>query len=188
MIGRDFSDLYFQTFYVSRETSNSPLLVDIMKIIKNFEEKRILIDSKLIISLSYGKRILINGNYSDISKINVDNFLEIVDYDPIKKIVLAIGKNEPCIETPLHWHIHNARTDINAVIQISGDNIAQKSYQNIPSTEKEWPIGTLELVKEVLKSLRNSKKILIKNIGTLFVGINLKEAEKLALKTYEESL
>ena len=188
MIGGDISDLYFQTFYVSRETSNSSLLAEILKINKKFYEQGILENAKIIVSLRNGKRILINGNYSDISEINVENFLEIVDYDPIKKIVLAIGQNEPCIETPLHWLIHHTRNDINAIIQLNGEKIVQNSYQNIPTTEKEWPVGTLELVKEVLKTLRNSKKILIKNIGAIFVGINSKEAEDLVLKTYEESL
>lgn len=182
MISRDINGSYFQTFYVSRETSNSPLLAEILKINKKFDERGILENAKLIVSLRYGKRILINGNYSDIRKVNVENFLEIVDYDPVKNIVLAIGKNEPCVETSLHWLIHHARDDINAVIQLNGEKIAKKSYPNIPTTEKEWPVGTLELVKEVLKTLRISKKILIKNIGVLFVGINSRETEDLALK------
>lgn len=188
MIRKNITDSYFQTFYVSRETSKSPLLAEIMRINKIFEKQGILEDARLIISLSYGKRVLMNGNHFDTGQMNVESFLEIVDYDPVKKIVLAIGQNEPCIETPLHWLIHHARNDVNAIIQLNGENIVKRSYQNLPSTKNEWAIGTFELVKEVLKTLRNSKKILIKNIGILFVGLNLKEAENLALKTFRGSV
>lgn len=188
MIRDNITDLYFQTFYISRETSRSPLLTEIIRANRRFKEQSILENAKMIISLRYGKRILINGNYSDSGKLDVEDFLEIVDYDPIKKIVLAIGQNEPCIETPLHWLIHHARNDVNAIIQLNGENILSRKISNIPITENDWAIGTIELVKEVLKKLRNSKKILIKNIGALFVGLDLKEAETLALETCKESL
>jgi hypothetical protein len=188
MIDEQNTNPFFQTFYVSREISRSPLIADIIRINRRLIEEDLLKNAKIIISLRYGKRILINANYSDKNEINHKDIIEIIDYNPIKNIILAIGQKDPFIETTLHWLIHYARNDINAIIQLQGENILKKKLKDVTSTEKEFPIGTLDLIKEVLKSLRNSNKIMIKNIGPLFIGINSNEVENLVLKTYEESL
>ena len=185
MTGRNLS---FQTFFVSREQSNCPLVSDIIRIGKKFEEHGLLKNNSGVISLGYGKRIIVNENNMDLGNLKRENILEIVDYDPVKKIVLAIGQKEPCIETSVHWLIHHARDDVNAVIQLNGEKLIERFSKNLPTTEKEYPSGSLELAKEILKTLRTSKSIVIKNKGVLFVGASLKEVEDLVLKTYEESL
>ena len=173
MNGGSLSDLYFQTFYVSKEKSNCPLIADALRIGKRIKEKGI---SDIIISQRYGKRILINTLGEDEEE-SRDNFLEIVDYDPIKKIVLAMGVKKPRIETSLHWFIHHARDEINAVVQIN-DQDAAKKFKNLTETKNECVIGTIEQIKEVMKGLRNNNKIIIKNQGTIFVGRSIKEVEK----------
>jgi len=187
MIRRNLANLSFQTFYVSREQSNCPLISDIIRVGKNLEKYGLLKNNSGVISLGYGKRILINGNDVSLAEVEREDVLEIVDYDPVKKIVLAIGQKEPRIETPVHWIIHHARNDVNAIIQLNDENLAEKLLKKLPTTEKTYPSRTLELAKEILKVLRTSKSIAIKDKGALFVGTCLKEAEDLVLKTYEES-
>jgi len=187
MIRRNLTNLSFQTFYVSQEQSNCPLVSDIIRIGKKFEEHGLLKNNSGVISLGYGKRILINGNDVSLANVKGEDILEIVDYDPVKKIVLAIGQKEPHIETPVHWIIHHARNDVNAIIQLNDENLVKRRSKKLPTTEKEYPPGSLELAKEILKALRTSKSIAIKDKGALFVGTCLKEAEGLVLKTYGES-
>ena len=91
-----------------------------------------------------------------------------------------MGPKEPVVETSIHWMIHHARDEVNAIIQITDRQLAEKLEKILPVTEKEYSPGTLEQVKVVLKVLRNSKKVVIKNQGVLFVGGNMKEAEELA--------
>ena len=189
MINGDFANLNLQTFFVSKEQSNCPLIPDIVRLCKNFEELGLLEDvTTAIISLKYGKRLLINGSSSNIGDIQIDDILEIVDYNPTKKIILAIGSKNPYIETPVHWLIHHARDDVNAVIHLNSEKLAERFVKKLPTTEKEKPPGTFELAKEVLKILRTSKNLVIKNSGVLFVGNSLKEAEDSALITLRESL
>lgn len=187
MINKGFINTGFQTFYISKEQSNCPLISEIIRVGKKFKERGILNNAIGTISLGYGKRILINGKDVDLANINREDILEIVDYDPIKKIALTIGQKEPDIETPIHWLIHHARNDVNAVIQLNSKQLIENIAIQIPETEKEQASGTLELAKEILKALRNSKRIIVKNKGVLFVGSNLKEAEELALKSCEET-
>ena len=176
----------FQTYYASREQSNSPVIPEIVRISKKLETLTLLENSTTTISLGYGKRIVINGSNADFKNIKRDDIIEVADYDPVKKIVLALGQIEPTIDTPLHYMIHYARNDVNAIVQINNNDLVNKFSDYLPSTEKEQPDGTLEQIKEVLKTLRNSKSIILKNKGILFVGLNTKEVEDLIVKTCEK--
>ncbi len=180
-------DFNFQTFYVSKEESNNPLIFDIIKTGKNLKEQDFLkkID-QILISIRYIKRVLINANKINFENIKQEDFIEIVDYDPLKKVILLIGIKEPRIETPIHWLIHNSRTEINAVIQINDEKLSEKLEKKFPTTEKDFPSGTLDQAKEILRILRNSKIVVIKNQGILFVGNNIKEAENLIITTFGE--
>ena len=189
MINGDFANLNLQTFFVSKEQSNCPLIPDIIRLGKNFEDLGLLEDvTTAIISLKYGKRLLINGSGSNLGEIKINDIIEIVDYDPVKKVTLAIGPKTPHAETPVHWLIHHARDDVNAIIHFKSVKLAEKLTKKLPATEEEKPPGTLELAKEVLKTLRTSKNIIIKNNGVLFVGNSLKEAEDSALISLRKSL
>ena len=187
MIRGTLPNFNFQTFYVSKQESNCPLIPEIIKTSKKLNETNFFKDiNQIIFSLRYIKRILINADKSNFKEFKQDDFLEIVDYDPLKKVILLIGPKEPRIETPIHWLIHNSRMEINAVIQIKNNILSDRLEKKLPTTENDYPAGTLEQAKEVLKSLRNSKIVVIKNQGVLFVGNNTKQAEDLVIKTFEE--
>ncbi len=179
----DLTILSFQTFYTSKEESNCPLITEIVRIGKKIEKQGISKDvTSAIVSLRYGRRMIINSDYNDLGGIKRGEILEIVDYDPVKKILLTIGPMQPRVETPVHWMIHHARNEINAIIQLNGDKIIKKLEGKIPSTEKEQIPGSFELTKEVLKILRTGKSVLIKNQGVLFVGESFKEVEEQVFK------
>ena len=187
MIEGNFPNLKFQTFYSSKEVSGCPLISEVIRIGKKFDELNLYENiEETLISFRYGKRLLINSIGSNIIDIKKEDFLEIVDYDPIKKIILAIGPKEPRIETPIHWLICHAKNEINAIIQINNRSFAEKFEKKLPTTEKEHPSGTLEQAKEILGCLRESNKIDIKNQGLIFVGNSSKEVEELVLNTLEE--
>jgi len=176
-------NLNFQTFYTSKEESNCPLITEIIRIGKKIEKKGLAKDiSSLIISLRYGRRMIINTDHDNISRIKREEILEIVDYDPVKKILLAIGPTQPKAETPVHWMIHHARDEINAVIQLNSEEIIEKIKDRIPSTNQEQITGSFEMIKEVLKALRDSKSVIIKNQGVLFVGNSIKDVEEQVFK------
>lgn len=177
MNGKNLSNIYFRTFYVSKEKSGCPLIVNALRVKKKLKEYNI---NDIVTSQRYGKRVLINS-FNDKKGEIKDNFLEIVDYDPIKKVLLAMGPKEPRIETPLHWMIHHARSEVNTVVQINDKELSEK-LKKIPKTEKDYSVVTLEQIKEVLKHLRDSKKVIIKNQGVIFVGNDINEVEKLILE------
>ena len=73
--------------------------------------------------------------------------------------------------------IHHARKEVNVIVQLNGEKILKNINTKIPKTKDDLKPGSFEMIKEVLKNLRNSKTILIENQGILFVGENLKDVE-----------
>ena len=168
----------FQTFFSAGETSSYPQLVEINAICRILDKNQLTEQGKGSISVAYGNRILINGKDIRLSTIGQDDLVEIIDYDPIKNTVLAIGKKNPHEETPVHWLVQRARHDIHAVVLLSNQTLAESLSGTLPLTEKETPPGTLDQAKEILKTLRNGKTIVIRKQGVFFAGFNLKEIEE----------
>ena len=180
MINQGFRKDQFEIFYLSKEIISNPLISKIIDYFKYLRKEDILKkQDKGIISIGFGKRILINGETYEYSNIRKEELIEVADYDPIKNNLLIIGKNKPLMETPLHWMIHHARTDVNCIVQINNKKLINKKY---PSTEKDFKITTIEIIKEVMKKLKDSKIVILKNHGILFVGNSIKEVDDLIKK------
>ena len=166
------SNINFQTFFVSNDITTNPLFGDFIKIITELEKGNLIKNNNFTVSIKYGKRLLINSNNISFKEISKQDIVEIVDYDPLKKIFLAIGKKIPSIDAPVHWIIQNARSDINAIVELSEHKLNNKTKKGFIEIEKEYLRGTIDLAKEILKTLRSSKNIFIKNNGVIMVGIN----------------
>ena len=178
--------LPIQVFFSSKEETNCPLVVDLLKIAKNLKQKNILKkDTDATISFTYGKRILINSFVQDYSKIKKEELIEIVDYDPIKNNLLVIGKADQKIETTLHFMIHHARKEIKIVVQIKDKKLLEKT-KNITVLDDRLPINSIDFIKEVLKTFRDNKILGIKNNGILIISKNQEEFEEILKKYLEE--
>jgi hypothetical protein len=154
-----------------------------IKLGKRLEEVGLADNEAGIVSLDYGKRLLINAKNVDLKKMTQHDVVEIVDYDPLKNVMMVIGTKDPCIETPVHWIIQKARRDINALLQVNSITLFEKLKGTLPTTEKETQPTNLDRAKEILKTLRTGKTILIKNEGILFGGISIQEIQN-ALQNY----
>ena len=176
-------NLQLQTVYVSKEESNCPLIIKAIEIGKFFEKNEFNYDD-VTLSIKYGKRILINSIDTKIKELKTEDFLEIVDYDPFKKVILLIGSKNPKIDTSIHWLIHHARNETNVVLQINDKNLLEKI--KLESTKGNFLQGSLEQAKEILGKLRDNKKIIIKDQGILFVSKDTSELKEMIIKTLGE--
>ncbi len=183
---KKIKSLPIQVFYTSKEETNSPLVVDLMKIAKNLKQKK-LIENKTdtTISLKYGKRVLINSFIQDYFKIKKEELIEIVDYDPIKNNLLLIGSADPKDESALHFMIHHAREEIKIVVQINDKDLLE-TKKKVPILDDKLPLNSIDFIKLVLKNLKENKIIGIKNNGLLIVSKNKEELENITKKYLEE--
>ena len=183
---KNITNTHFQTFYVSNETSNNPIIPLIQKTFKELKEQKILEKNNAIISHNYGRRIIINTN--NFQNPDIDDFLEIVDYDPVKKVLLAIGSKKPDVETPIHWIIQHAKNDVNVVFQIKGEQIIKKFGKKIPYINIKKSSDSLDVAKEILQKLRtsNSNYIMIPDNGIFITGKTINDAGNQLTKLYKE--
>jgi L-fuculose-phosphate aldolase len=161
--------MIFETFFLGKEKINNPLVKEMIDI------GRILVDALSYpnilgnISTRYGKRVLITSCNERIGYLIENDFVEVADYDATRNLAFVIGKNEPSYEMPMHWLLYR-REDINAIIHI------HKVFNEFPTTELERLPGSLELVLEALKLLKNYNCINLKNHGCIAIGKNLRNA------------
>jgi hypothetical protein len=174
----------FQTFFVARELSASPLVAELIRFDKKLNDLKLVTDTCIVFSADYGNRLLITGNNVDVSRMNHEDIVEVVDYDPLKQIALVIGKQEPSSLIPVHWIIHKARDDVHAVVVFMNKYLCERFADALPVTEHEAPVGSLELAKELLQTLRQGKCIVMKNLGLLMIGFNLREIEDQITKLF----
>ena len=186
MIGNSIPGFGFQNFYASRQESKCPLIPRAVAFLNKLIENHLKLDLFMpIISLTYGKRIIINYHSSHI---NERNFLEIVDYDPIKHTYLLIGLSEPPIEAPLHWIVLNAKKDINVLLQLKLDLTNNQSSKKFPHIKGEFLPWSLESIREILKLMRNTNCIIIGMDNIICAGFDLKEVESSIFKIIEDRL
>ena len=172
-----------QSVKLSNELSNFFLIPDMIKFIKNICEKINLEKyNDLIISIKYGKRIVINNTNSDLKNIESVDFIEIVDYNPLKNIFLTIGPNKPDFNMSIHWIIQNARRDKNVLIQL-----IKTSYSKIASdNQKQIKKNSIEISKDILLKFRESNIVHKNDLGIFILGDNLKEMNLIISKIIED--
>jgi L-fuculose-phosphate aldolase len=155
--------------YLSKEMVRNPLVKEMMEAGKILREKEYVTNTYGNISVRYGKRMIITATHTDLGKLGMEDFVEVVDYNPVTNTAMVIGLKEPSMETPMHWLIYS-RDDVNAIIH------THKIFEGVATTEEEKPEGSIELAMQALKTLGNRKLINLKNHGSIAVGRSIKEA------------
>lgn len=130
---------------------------------------------------------IISCTRADFSNITAEDFTEVIGVDISRREVVVNGIKEPSAESFIHNEIYQRRNDINAIFHgHSEDFLKYGDKLSLPITEKEKAGGTIELMREVTKVLRNNNFILIKNHGFLSLGDSLGSAGNLAVKRYNQ--
>ena len=174
----------YQSIKISSEISNFQLIPDLIAFIYKINEKLKLQNNEyLIISVKYGKRIVINHKNLNINEIKIDDFIEIVDYNPIKKIFLNIGKHEPDFDMSFHWIIQNARKDVNILFQLYSNSLKKLKIEN----EKQNNNNPIDIAKDILIKLRKSNSAYLDKFGIFIIGNSLNEILENIRKIMRES-
>jgi hypothetical protein len=170
----------YQSIKISNETSNFKIIPDLIELIKDIDKKfNFSKDDDIIISVKYGKRIVINCEKLNLKKLDQDDFLEIVDFNPIKKLFLFIGKQNPDFNMTIHWIIQNARREINILIQLKSDIINKLVNKKNYFEDKKYKENSIEISKDILYKLRSKNIVFNKEFGVFVIGNNLDEIKNI---------
>ena len=108
-----------------------------------------------------------------------EDFIEIVDYNPVKKIFLSIGPNHPDFNMTFHWLVQNARKEINILVQLKSNLLINKINNNNFKNEKQIKENSIEITKDILIKLRKNNPIYLKNYGIFVIGDSFIDIEKI---------
>jgi hypothetical protein len=178
-MARDMSEhKRMQVFYMAREPSACPLIPEIVKTCRTIATIPSLKNAAVVFSMRYGKRLLINGDSKKPMDLIPNDFLEIVDYDPVKQVTMVMGALPPPACTPLHWLLQQARRDINAILQCMDITLPSHLESSFTTVKDLDSLGYLDLARTILSPLRDRNSILINSQGILTIGTSLADVEQ----------
>jgi len=169
MIEREAALPQLQTFFASQEASAAPVIADILRLAVDVSNHYSNDSLQGSIAVSYGRRVVVTQTVS-LNELTRDHVIELIDYDPIKNIMLVVGEQEPDQGAILHWMVHHARDDIHISLLIH--NLSEK--QETPSyhiIQEEISRDPLDRAKIVLKTLREKKAMIIPEYGLFITGM-----------------
>jgi len=143
---KEFSIQFFQ---LSKEKVRCPLIPEVIRFGKELKGKI------GIISVRYGKRMLSILSPTLLDEITEDEFVEVIDYDPVKNSLMFIGEHQPDMLLAVHWIVLRAREDINIIVHLyDGKDI----------------LNPLERAKKILSSVKGDRYIFNDKNEVLFLG------------------
>ncbi len=135
---------------------------------------------------------IITASGANLSELNDDDFVEVINVDVNLKQIFVWGLKEPSSESFLHHAIYVRKGDINVIFH-GHDKITLKfgDKLNFPITERKQPYGSTELVNEVIKILNNCNNhnyLLIKEHGFISLGKTIDEAGNEAIGQHKKAV
>lgn len=140
------------------------------------------------VSVRTAEGMLIKAGGRSLGYLTVDDIVLVVEYNPGTNTVGVRGRLEPSSETPMHWLIYSNFPRVNAVVHAHDPLVSGKpglvERLGVETTAVEIPYGTRELAGEVIRGLKRSDYVFIRNHGSVSVGGNLRDAIDLMLKVH----
>jgi hypothetical protein len=175
MISNPLQPNQLQTFFVSHETTKSPIINEIIETTKKISQLINNNDIEGMVSIGYGKRTLITAEPSKFSTLVPEQLIEIIDYDTYKQILLIMGKKEPINDVAIHWIIHHAKKEIGAITLINNFEKTNTLFDQIPLFNANPTGAILDRSKIILKALQKNKILHLEGEGILITGRTLFE-------------
>jgi hypothetical protein len=159
---------------------------DIVTVFERFSDS-IKVTGLQSASIRTGSGFMINTAFSNQKNFNRDYIVEIIDFDPVRNNMMAIGNDPPAPDAALHWFIYRSFPEKNGIIVIDNLDIASKLKSgSYPVLDLSARILNLDLVLKVLKEVKNSEITLLNGIGVLIVGRTINDAVDLFNIAYEK--
>jgi len=186
-MAEEYCGVNCRTIFNNKRILNNPKIQQLISWCREFNKMGFIGENAGNLSFRSDDGFIISCSRADFPNIAQEDFTEVLSVDISKKEVLVNGIKEPSAESFMHNEIYQRRKDINAVFHGHSEEFLKYGDKlNLPITEKEQPGGTLELMREVTKVLKDNNFILIKNHGFLSLGDSMASAGNLAIKRHSQ--
>lgn len=156
-----------------------------MKICQFAKEKLNDESSLFLPSAVFGKRIIIPASFNEFQKIDQDDFVELIDYNPVTNTLLYLGPKIPSNEVAVHWIVHHAKKEIQVIIQIKNISDLNKIKQKITKTSIDENDNALDKAKKWLKTLQKNEIFLCDDV-LIVTASSIKKLEQNLKKMSKE--
>lgn len=164
---------------------------ELVKVFESFRDSLKMNDVRSISSRT-GIGFLVNTENLNITNFTRDNFVEIVDFDPVRNNLMVIGNGPPVSDATIHWFIYRAYPKINGIIFIDNNQILEHfRTSSFPELLLKDEILDVRLALEILEILKKSEIILMNGNhvrGILIVGKTVMNAYERFNRSYEQYL
>lgn len=167
------------TIFVSKETSRCPLNAEMTRLGGVLRQRGLQEQDNAVLCYDYGRRLLVTATHADLGHLSQEDVVEVVDYNPLKDILMVIGSRDPAPETPLLWMVQKARHDVGVALLLSRPGLLEHLDHSIPRVASPLPAGTLDAAKALLQVLHSGPAVALPPDSLLLVGINAKAVEEL---------
>jgi L-fuculose-phosphate aldolase len=182
-----YGKIRFNTIFVSEKISSDAKIGELKEWSEKFQKNGLTpeVEGNYTGNLSFrsgeGFIITVSGLKSK-ENLSDDCFVYVQAYDEQTNTFTVEGKNKPSSESIMHHLIYRGCGDVNAVFHGHNDLIVKYAEKlRLPVTRKEYESGTIELAKEALEVLGDTKLIVLRNHGFVSLGTSMKEAGTQAL-------
>ncbi len=141
------SKLAFETFIVSPEPTKSPETLRIVQTAKSITKKMQNRDiHKTSFSAKFLDRFVITCEGTNLRSLSGGDFVEVMDFDPSRRVAVVIGRGIPSMDTPLHWMAYKIDPTANYVAFVRLAEEGQLGSENIldPDNQVRKPRLTSE--------------------------------------------
>ena len=183
----------FASTFVSKHLPEDSRIKDLKKWSGEFQKHKLTpeLEGNYTGNLSFRSKegfIITASGLRSKQNLTDDCFVYVKEYEEQSNNFFVEGKKQPSSETMIHYLIYRNYVEINAIFHGHNNSIVSNAEKmELPITRKEYPSGTIELAREVLKVLGDNKLIVLKNHGFISLGETMKEAGELALFTLIQS-
>jgi len=164
----------FNQYCHSKEESNSPLIPTLIKIGKNLLDVPGIKKDSITLASRYGKRLLITTKNLDLNEMKRKDFVEIIDVEPLKKIILYFGPSVPTDITAYLWMLHYAKKEIQFSVYFEFEE-KKKSNESFPFVEKKGDF--LDTVKNMLRAIQQTSEFQFDKNAIIITGQTIKDIE-----------
>jgi len=175
-----------ENYHASKEQTHCPLIPTIVRIGKWFENyiKCSNINPEVFVSTLYGKRVIINTPPQNSTTASIEDFIEIIDFDPVRNTMLLIGQKQPSWTLAIHWYIHNTLQINGYVLELIYQKQKDTWKKTYPQVKKANTI--IDTIKNILQQIKKNRIIVFDTTSVFILLKDIIELEKIIPKLYEE--
>ncbi|UCH89223.1 MAG: hypothetical protein JSV49_00820 [Thermoplasmata archaeon] len=128
------------------------------------------------LSVRWGKKFYLSTGEVVNTPVNPNDFVEIVDYDPVRNSALAVGKTGPNEDMPFHWFSYRTFPHINgiAVVKLLVDIDIDK-FVDIKSIDSEIKLFQPDIILNILPHMKEGSSINLLGKGIAFYNNSFKD-------------